>query len=109
MVSLRIQAAMTYATLHATVTSIVSLESTSVRRLRVAKGLTQSELAKRAGISRQALGAIETGAYQPSVSVALALARELGETVEAIFGTPDTTPHQLHANWDRAAFASKGV
>ena len=75
----------------------------------MAKGLTQSELAKRAGISRQALGAIEAAAYQPSVSVALALARELGETVEAIFGAIDETPHQVHANWDGAALPSKGV
>jgi molybdate-binding protein/DNA-binding XRE family transcriptional regulator len=90
-------------------TSIVSTESTSVRRLRVAKGLTQSELAKRAGISRQALGAIESAAYQPNVSVAIALARELGETVEAIFGTVDQPPHQVHATWDGAAVPLKGI
>ena len=36
-----------------------------VRRARVARGLTQDELARRAGLSRQALGAIESGAYQP--------------------------------------------
>jgi len=100
---------MTYATSHAKVTSIVATESTSIRRLRLAKGLTQSELAKRAGISRQALGAIESAAYQPNVSVAIALARELGETVEAIFGAADETPPQVHATWDGAAFPSKGV
>jgi putative molybdopterin biosynthesis protein len=58
----------------------------AVRQARVQRGLTQGELARRAGISRQALGAIEAGTYQPGVAVALALARELGESVEHLFG-----------------------
>ena len=44
------------------------------------------ELARRAGISRQALGALEAGTYQPGVMVAIALARELGDSVEGLFG-----------------------
>ncbi|MGC1679351.1 MAG: helix-turn-helix domain-containing protein, partial [Candidatus Binataceae bacterium] len=62
-----------------------------IRRARAAHGFSQNELARRAGISRQALGAIEAGQYQPGVSVAIALARELGATVEALFGaeSPD--------------------
>jgi putative molybdopterin biosynthesis protein len=59
---------------------------TRLARARIARRLTQIELAKRARISRQALGAIESGVYQPSVTVALRLARELSETVEALFG-----------------------
>src|ERR1700722_8459889 len=57
-----------------------------LRRAREARGLTQVELARRAGISRQALGALEAGTYQPGVTVAIALARELGDTVEGLFG-----------------------
>src|SRR5260370_5302333 len=57
-----------------------------VRRARLARGLSQLELARRAGISRQALSAVETGLYQPGGDVALRLAHELGETVEALFG-----------------------
>jgi molybdate-binding protein/DNA-binding XRE family transcriptional regulator len=60
-----------------------------VRDARVARGITQLELARRASISRQALGAIESGLYQPSVAVALSLARELGETVETLFADND--------------------
>jgi molybdopterin molybdotransferase/putative molybdopterin biosynthesis protein len=52
----------------------------------MASGLSQLELARRAGISRQALSAVEAGLYQPGVDVALRLAHELGETVEALFG-----------------------
>lgn len=68
-----------------------------VRRIRVARGISQGELARRAGISRQALGAIESGTYQPGVEVALAIARELGEAVERLFDSPE--PQRLGASW----------
>jgi len=69
--------------------------STRICRLRSAQGLRQVELARRCGISRQALGAIEAGIYQPGVSVAMKLARELGETVESLFGGDES--HQCAA------------
>jgi molybdopterin molybdotransferase/putative molybdopterin biosynthesis protein len=56
-----------------------------LRRARESLAISQADLARRAGISRQALGAIESGSYSPGVAVALALARELGESVEALF------------------------
>jgi len=69
-----------------------------VRRARIERGLTQDDLARRAGLSRQALGAIEAGAYQPGVGAALALARELGHSVEALFGSAGE-PALLEADW----------
>ncbi len=72
-----------------------------MRRARVARGLTQDELARRAGLSRQALGAIEAGSYQPGVGAALALARELGHSVEALFGRP-AEPSLVEADWAEA-------
>ncbi len=59
-----------------------------VQALRRAKGLSQAELARRAGITRQALSAIEAGRYVPSVAVALRLAHVLGCPVEDLFGFP---------------------
>src|SRR6476661_1212786 len=72
-----------------------------VRRARTERGLTQDELARRAGLSRQALGAIESGVYQPGVGAALALARELGHSVEALFGSAGE-PSLLEADWAEA-------
>src|SRR5579863_7155720 len=67
---------------------------------RTARDLTQTELARRAGISRQALGAIESGAYHPGVAIAIRLARELGTTVEALFGEHDDESSTLvEASW----------
>jgi putative molybdopterin biosynthesis protein len=67
---------------------------------RTARDLTQTELARRAGISRQALGAIESGAYHPGVAIAIRIARELGTTVEALFGEQDDESSTLiEASW----------
>jgi putative molybdopterin biosynthesis protein len=72
----------------------------TLRCAREARGLTQLNLARRAGISRQALGAIETGTYQPGVTVALALARELGDTVEGLFsGEPSRESRRIRVSW----------
>jgi len=76
--------------------------ASDVRRARLARGLTQDELARRAGLSRQALGAIEAGLYQPGVGAALALARELGASVEALFGRAEGAPELLEADWAAA-------
>jgi putative molybdopterin biosynthesis protein len=56
------------------------------RAARLERGIGQGELAREAGISRQALSAIETGAYTPNVTVALRLATALGKSVESLFG-----------------------
>jgi molybdate-binding protein/DNA-binding XRE family transcriptional regulator len=75
-----------------------------LRRRRTALGISQVELARRTRISRQALGAIESGVYQPNVTVALSLARELNETVESLFGDNEALgSKQISAMWPRSA------
>lgn len=59
-----------------------------VRELRVGRRWSQAELAERLGVSRQTVNAIETERYDPSLILALALGRLLGESVEDLF-TPD--------------------
>ena len=72
----------------------------TIRAKRKALNLTQIELARRTGLSRQALGAIEAGIYQPGIGAALSLARELGETVERLFGVEDEKEgRRLDAHW----------
>ena len=57
-----------------------------IRRLREAAGWTQAELARRVGLTRQAFCRMEGGAWLPNTAVALRLARELGTSVEDLFG-----------------------
>jgi putative transcriptional regulator len=57
-------------------------------RLKVARAemdLTQEELAKRIGVSRQTINAVESGRYVPSTVLALKMARVFGKPVEEIF------------------------
>ena len=61
---------------------------TGLREARVAAGLSQAALAAAAGVSRQAVGAIEVGRHRPSVDAALALANAVGSSVEALFAPP---------------------
>jgi putative transcriptional regulator len=52
---------------------------------RVGQQLTQEELAKKAGVSRQTISAIEAGNYVPSTLLALKLGQILTMPVEQIF------------------------
>jgi putative molybdopterin biosynthesis protein len=57
-----------------------------LRLARQARGFSQQQLARMAQVSRQAVSAVETGQSDPSLRVALTLARALGLTVEELFG-----------------------
>ena len=56
-----------------------------LRDVRTARGLTQTELAERIGVSRKTVNTVENGIFVPSTLVALALAHELKVKVEDIF------------------------
>ena len=56
-----------------------------VRRMREQAGLSQGALAAALGVSRQTINAIETGKYDPSLTLAVRLARHFGSTVEEVF------------------------
>jgi putative transcriptional regulator len=58
-----------------------------VRERRGARGLSQGDLGKALGVSRQTINAIETGRYLPSLPLAIALARYFGTSVEEMFRT----------------------
>jgi molybdate-binding protein/DNA-binding XRE family transcriptional regulator len=81
-----------------------------VRTRRIDTGLAQVELARRAGISRQALLAIESHHAVPSVDVAMRLGRALGTTVDALFGrdTDDARTVDVRARSGRVVMARIG-
>jgi putative molybdopterin biosynthesis protein len=71
------------------VTEIPQPDGTRLRLARQARGLSQQQLAGVAGVTRQAVSAVESGHSDPSLRVALAVARALGMTVEELFGPGD--------------------
>ena len=60
-----------------------------VRERRLARELSQAELAKAMGVSRQTINSIETEKYTPSLPLALALARFFDVSVEEMFDSDD--------------------
>lgn len=56
-----------------------------VYSLRKSRRLTQEELAKNVGVTRQTIISIENGKYIASLSLALKIAKEFGKSVEEIF------------------------
>ncbi len=56
-----------------------------VRELREAAGLTQKELGEKVGVSRQAVNAIETEKFDPSIWLAYDLAKYFGIRIEELF------------------------
>jgi putative transcriptional regulator len=57
--------------------------------LRAERDWSQTDLGDRVGVSRQAVTAIETGKFDPSLPLALKIARLFGQPVEAIFFLDD--------------------
>ena len=64
-----------------------------LRVLRAEFNWSQMELGLRVGVSRQAINAIETGKYDPSLPLAFSLARTFKRRIEEIFevAEPGTT------------------
>jgi len=57
--------------------------------MREASGLSQGSLGDALGVSRQTVNAIETGRYDPSLTLAIRIARHFGRAVEEVFHVED--------------------
>lgn len=57
----------------------------TIRELRTEHGLSQQRLAEEVGVSRQTINSLEKGRYDPSLRLAVLLARRFGLTVEEVF------------------------
>ena len=56
-----------------------------LEELRKARGIRQEELADTLGVSRQTIGSLENGRYNPSILLAFKIARVFGMQIEDIF------------------------
>lgn len=57
----------------------------TIRKRRKEIGLSQEELAKKCGVSRQTVNAIENNKYDPTLMLAFNLAKKLNTTVDKLF------------------------
>ena len=56
-----------------------------LEEIRRKQGMSQEELAGALMVSRQTIGSLENGRYNPSILLALKIARYFGKTIEEIF------------------------
>jgi putative transcriptional regulator len=60
-----------------------------IKAARVARGLTQTDLANLVGVTRQTIGAIEKGDYNPTIQLCIGICRALGKTLDELFWEGD--------------------
>lgn len=56
-----------------------------VKSVRLARGLTQAELAKAVKVTRQTIGLIEKGKYNPTLKLCVGICHELNSTLDDLF------------------------
>ena len=72
--------------------------STAVRKTRLRAGLTQAELAKRAGTTQSAISRLESGGVRPSLETLERLAKACGVTLELRLGPPEAPAAEFESN-----------
>ncbi|MFZ7101158.1 MAG: helix-turn-helix transcriptional regulator [Peptococcaceae bacterium] len=61
------------------------MKNIKLKLARVAKDLSQEQLAELVGVTRQTIGLIEAGKYNPTIKLCLAICKALGKTLDDIF------------------------
>ena len=61
------------------------MKNLKMKSARVARDLSQQQLADLIGVSRQTISAIEKGDYNPTINLCTAICRELGKTLDELF------------------------
>ena len=64
-----------------------------VKLARVENDLTQAQLAERAGVTRQTIGLIEAGRFNPSLKLCIAMAKALNKTLDDLFWVEKEDEH----------------
>ena len=61
------------------------MKNLKMKSARVAKDLSQQQLADLIGVSRQTISAIEKGDYNPTINLCIAICRALDKTLDELF------------------------
>ena len=61
------------------------MKNLKLKLARMEKDLSQIDLAKRVGVTRQTIGMIEAGDYNPTLKLCIAICKELDKTLNDIF------------------------
>ncbi len=61
------------------------MKNLKLKAARAARDMSQEDLARAVGVSRQTVNAIEKGDYNPTIKLCAAICRTLGRTLDELF------------------------
>lgn len=76
------------------------MKNKKLKLARVEKELSQAELAEKVGVTRQTIGLIEAGGYNPTLNLCIAICKALDKTLDQLFW--EDSLDETDQNADRA-------
>lgn len=70
-------------------TGLLSMKNLKLKLARMEKDMSQTELAKRVGVTRQTIGMVESGDYNPTLNLCIQICKELDKTLNDLFWEDD--------------------
>ena len=61
------------------------MKNKKLKLARVEKELSQAELAEKVGVTRQTIGLVESGGYNPTLNLCIAICKALDKTLDQLF------------------------
>ena len=65
------------------------MKNLRLKSARVAKDMSQEDLAKAVGVSRQTINSIEKGDYNPTIKLCISICKGLDKTLDDLFWMPE--------------------
>ena len=66
------------------------MKNIRLKAARIAMDMSQGDLAEKVGVTRQTIGLIELGKYNPTLSVCIAICKALNKTLDELFWNMDS-------------------
>ena len=67
------------------------MKNKKLKLARLERDMSQADLAQAVGVTRQTIGLIESGNYNPTLKLCVAICQALGKTLNALFWEEETT------------------
>ena len=67
------------------------MKNKKLKLARLARDMSQADLAQAVGVTRQTIGLIESGNYNPTLKLCVAICQALGKTLNDLFWEEETT------------------
>jgi putative transcriptional regulator len=70
--------------------AIIMGKNLRLKAARALKGMSQKDVAEAVGVTRQTINAIESGDYNPTINLCIAICKALGKSLDELFWEEDS-------------------